>query len=197
MARAVPPPVAPARPKLSALDVIAFPLAMAGALFALIASFLPWVSGLGQDTTYWEASKVEDVLLVLFVLAVIALATAVLISPGTRPLRLLALGLIAGLVDFVFTEPLEFISRDLPGFSGKQAGEFVALMAAAMLATALVLQLMNMRSAPAADPPRLPLLFAIGLTLIAIVGLLQPLVELLPISHGFSAWEAYTASDVV
>src|SRR4051812_37159638 len=90
MARTVPPPVAPPpapaapRAKLTILDLIAMPLAMAGALFALIASVLPWVAGLSEKQTYWEISKVQDVLLVLFVLVVIGLTTAVLIAPGVR-----------------------------------------------------------------------------------------------------------------
>jgi hypothetical protein len=204
MARTVPPPVepppaplAPLAPqaKLTILDLISLPLAMVGALFALIASVLPWVAGLSQKQSYWEISKVQDVLLVLFVLVVIGLATAVLIAPGVRVVRLLALAAIAGLVDFVFTTPIEFITRDIPVISGKQAGEFLALTAAAMLVGALVLQLLNMR--PSADSGRLPPLLLVGLILLGVVGLLQPFVELLKVDHLFSTWEAYTTADIL
>src|SRR3954452_16493740 len=187
------PAAAPA--KLTILDLIAMPLAMAGALFALIASVLPWVAGLSQKKSYWELSKIQDVLLVLSVLVVIGLTTSVLIAPGVRVVLLLALAAIAGLIDFVFTTPLEFITRDASFISGKQAGEFLALVAAAMLVAALVLQLVNMR--PSAGSGRLPPLLLVGLILLAVVGLLQPFVELLKVDHLFSAWEAYTTADIL
>jgi hypothetical protein len=192
------PPAAPPQAsaaKLTVLDLVGLPLAIAGALLALLASFLPWFSGLGQKPTYWEIAKAQDIFLLLFVLAVIGISAAVLISPGTRVLRLLALALVAGLIDFVFTTPIEFISRDETGFSGRQAGEFVALLAAVMLAAAVVLLLINLRSGPA--PERVNPLLLIGLIGIGFVGLLQPLVELLPVSHGVSTWETYKAADIL
>lgn len=177
------------------LDLVGLPLAIVGALLALLASFLPWFSGLGQKPTYWEISKAQDIFLLFFVLAVLGLCAARFIAPGSRALRLVALGLTAGLVDFVFTTPIEFIARDETGFSGRQAGEFVAVLAAALLVAAIVVQLIGMRSGPA--PPRLSPLLLIGLIGIALVGLLQPVVELLPVGHGVSTWETYKAADVL
>ena len=180
----------------SLLDLISLPLAMVGAFFALIASVLPWVGGLSQKQSYWEISKVQDVLLLLSVLVVIGLAGAVLAAPRVRVLRLLALAAIAGLVDFVFTTPLEFITRDVPIISGKQAGEFVALLAAVMLVAALVLQLVSLRTTAAA-PDRPSPLFVVGAILLVVVGLLQPFVELLKVDNLFTYWEAYTTADVL
>jgi len=199
-ARAVPtaqPAAASPRAGLGLLDLISLPLAMAGAFFALTASVLPWISGFGQRQSYWEIAKVEDVLLLLAVLLVMGLAGALLVLPGVAVVRMVALAAIAGLVAFVFTTPLEFIARDIPLVSGKQAGEFLALFAAAMLVTALVLQLVNLRATALPAPDRPAPLLMVGVLLLAVAGPLQPLVELLSVDNGISAWEAYTIADVL
>jgi hypothetical protein len=149
--------------------------------------------GLHRGISYWEISKVQDVLLVLSALIVIGVAAAAFVWPGVGLLRLASIAVTAGLIDFLFPQAVELVSSDFPGTDSDQPGEIVALFATGMLVGSLVLRLVDL--APPAGG--LPLLAVIGLGVFALVGLVQPVVELLPIEGSTSVWETFTAADVL
>jgi hypothetical protein len=175
------------------LDFAALGLAAFGAFLALVSTPLPWLSLFGNDLSYWELSKAQDIMLVPAVFAVVGVAIAAFLWPRIGVLTLAAVAVSAGLVDFVFPQAAELVNDETRGFDGSQAGEFVAGLGAGMLVGSIVIRLVDI---PAPDEPGLPLLALIGLLVIGLVGFLQPFAELLPVEQS-SVWEIFTAADVL
>ena len=178
-------------------DLIGLLLGVAGAALALLASFLPWLSaGFGESVSYWELTDAADVFLLLTALAVVGVGVVAAVFPRVRILRILALALVAGMFSFVFPDTIEIMAQSEGRLSTMQAGEFLSLFAGLLLIGSAALQVIALQSERATKPRILALLLA-GLVTLAFVGLIAPLVALLPVENGVSAWEESKVSDIL
>ncbi len=178
-----------------AADLIGLLLGVAGAVLVLLASLLPWLS-VGETLNYWELTDASDIFLLLVAFAVVGASVVAAVLPRVRILRILGLALVAGMFSFVFPDTIEIMSQSEGELSTMQAGEFLALFAGLLLLGAATLQVIALRSEPAAKPRILALMLA-GLIALAFVGVIAPLVALLPVEGGVSAWEDSKVSDIL
>jgi hypothetical protein len=183
----------PAQGLWSTIGVV---LALVGAALVFASSFLHWVSAFGETATFWQLTDAFDILLTLVVVGVAATTAVVLGWGRLRAARFAALALAAGLVAMMFVNSIEFLVLSEDEVSTVQAGEIVALTGCVLLIGAVVLQATYPLIELPKGRPGPPLLVA-GLAMLAFVGLADPLVALLPVDNGVSAWEAAKAADII
>ena len=195
------PPSAPGRsrtpdPVRAPAALVGLALSLVGAALVFGASFLHWISFLDESGTMWQIASAADILLAVLAAGLAAAALLVFVRGRLLAARLVLIALTMGVVGWACPLAIEFMVSFEDPISAVQAGEIVALVGAAVLLVAAALQgtylLFERRSSRPAKS-----LLLIGLISLAVAGVTEPLIALLPIDSGTSAWEASKVQDIV
>lgn len=198
---AEPPPEWPAEPAPAAsaspgpIEFLAAGFAAAAVFLALISTFLPWAPRI----SYWEFNSVEDLALVLAVLAILACLGLRLALPHVRLPRAAVAVLVPALLALLVLDGFEVVAEVIDLGSSLQVGVVVALLASGALAGALLLLLfVDARAlrAPLPTSGRDPLLLG-GLALLAAAAFLGLATSFLPVARGITVWEGNTVADLM